>query len=181
MMGTRQHKLLCTNAECAGLVPECCRRLGKELFGDNAVRLSGPSILVLLNWRDAVATDIVWKPQLGLRSRAGVWVLKSQQLDRALSVLMASVCLAKSLQPRNARHTALAVSIIERALSRQSRPELKAAGETLQREQSLGGGEGCRGNVVFSAFEGPQKQLCQRGQRRKLIGLCQWRQQPLLC
>jgi hypothetical protein len=46
MMGTRQHRDLCTNAGCAGLVPECCRRLGKELFGHHAVRLSGPFILV---------------------------------------------------------------------------------------------------------------------------------------
>jgi hypothetical protein len=44
MMGTRQHRDLCTNAGCAGLVPECCRRLAKELFGDHAVRLSGPFI-----------------------------------------------------------------------------------------------------------------------------------------
>ncbi|MEH2528570.1 hypothetical protein V1288_006479 [Bradyrhizobium sp. AZCC 2176] len=44
MMGTRQHRDLCTNAGCAGLVPECCRRLGKELFGDHAVSLSGPFI-----------------------------------------------------------------------------------------------------------------------------------------
>jgi hypothetical protein len=57
MMGTRQHRDLCTNAECAGLVPECCRRLGKELFGDNAVRLSGPSILVFgdaLSYQEAL-------------------------------------------------------------------------------------------------------------------------------
>jgi hypothetical protein len=57
MMGTRQHRDLCTNAGCAGLVPECCRRLGKELFGDNAVRLSGPSILVFgdaLSYQEAL-------------------------------------------------------------------------------------------------------------------------------
>jgi hypothetical protein len=57
MMGTRQHRDLCTNAGCAGLVPECCRRLGKELFGDNAVRLSGPFILVFgdaLSYQEAL-------------------------------------------------------------------------------------------------------------------------------
>jgi hypothetical protein len=57
MMGTRQHRDLCTNAGCAGLVPECCRRLGKELFGHHAVRLSGPFILVFgdaLSYQEAL-------------------------------------------------------------------------------------------------------------------------------
>jgi hypothetical protein len=57
MMGTRQHRDLHRNAGCAGLVPECCRRLGKELFGDNAVRLSEPFILVFgdaLSYQEAL-------------------------------------------------------------------------------------------------------------------------------
>ena len=60
-------------------------------------------------------------------------------------------------------------------------PNLKAAGETLQRKQSLGGGQGCRRDVAFAACDSPQKKLSKRGQRSKLIGLCQRSQQPLLC